>query len=425
MTGLLLKGTVTAAQLRQRLLLLRFINYIGVQLCALLVPLLVYKLTNNLGLAGLAILVEWAPKLLLYCGGGALIQCLSAKRVHVGLEVLRITALLVLLATVLGYGNLWMVALAAASYQASNALANVLFEVNVTHHWPASSRTRAYTTFFRNDHLACVSALTLSMVISTPLIIVLVALFIQSSNLALVLMSTKHLYAHKPEVMSPTTAHQHLAMRYMRQLKTDIRHVCQPRLLGLSLSVTLLGIPGAMLFSAPVFYLHEAQSHIPNITALLSVVLLLKNILGASVLSYVNHALARGQNDRHLALSGMTGLLICVAMAAVPSALLPAIIAMLGVGLFATMYIPWLRKNRQDLLSELVPESSRPGVTGMLISVEASSYLLAGGVLALSGTGHIGVALCAAGALAVLGAIMIGVQTREPQTMCILQQPPK
>ena len=53
-------------------------------------------------------------------------------------------------------------------------------------------------------------------------------------------------------------------------------------------------------------------------------------------------------------------------------------------GACAYMLIPWQRQVRQALIQRYVPPQSQSGATGMLISVEASSYLVAGALMALS-----------------------------------------
>lgn len=384
-------------QIRRQISRLRFTGYIGVQLSGLLVPLLVFQLTHSASLAGLALFIEWVPKLGLYMLGGSLVQCFSRRRAHLLLEATRLLAMLSLLGCAMGMGSVWIVALAAALYQCTNAISNILFEVTVSHWWPEAERAQGHTLMMRSDQAACAVGLTLGLVMGSPLLLGVVGMVVQLIALLLARQNVKAVY---PEMNESKTAQGLAAIA--PQICRDLKAVRKPSLLQLAACGALLGIPVSIMYSTPVFYFDRAQPGIENMTLLLSLVLLTKTLIISGLLGWVQHLLKKGMTEATLATIGIVMQVVCAGIAVLHLPLIPAIAAMFGVCIGSTLFTPWMRTRRQELLLREVEESSRSGATGILISVEACSRLCAAAVLTLSGN-NLTIGLLTACALGLIG----------------------
>lgn len=384
-------------EIRRQISRLRFTGYIGVQLSGLLVPLLVFQLTHSASLAGLALFIEWGPKLGLYVLGGSLVQCFSRRRAYLMLEFIRLLAMAALLVCALGFGSVWIVALAAALYQCTNAVSNILFEVTVTQWWPEPERAQGYTSLMRSDQAACAVGLSLGLVTGSPLILGFIGLGVQALVMLMAVRTTRMIFSATEE-----QAQRSGLASVVPQICRDIKAVRRPNLLWLAACGALLGVPVSIMYSAPAFYFDWAQPNIKNMTLLLSLVLLIRTLLISGLLSWVQILLKRGLSESKLAVIGIVLQVICSGLAALHLPLIPAIAAMFGVCVGSVLFVPWMRTRRQELLLREVEESSRTGATGILISVEAASRLCAAAVLALSGN-NLTIGLITACALGLIG----------------------
>jgi len=374
---------------------LRFVSYIGVQMVSIITPLLVYKLTHSLSMAGLALLAEWLPKLGFYFASGVLVQTLGLRRALLGLNIVRLVAFILLTLVVTHIGSLALVALAAALYQCANAVSNVLFETAVTSWWHADERASGYTRLMKFDQLGCVAALTLGLWLADPLLLCLIGGAVQLACLLLVSSIWKQLSIHT----SPTQ----MSLRcFTRQLGADLTAVRQRDLLTFSAASMLIAMPVCCLFSMLVFYLNRAQPGLADGAQILSLVLLGKALIGSGVLAFMQKLLSRDEHNHRIGLIGMIMVPVGTFMALLPLGLWPAIALLLVISAGWLIYQPWMRTLRQELVMRHVPAPSRAGVTGILISMEAASYLAVGGLLYLSHN-QLEIALLCSALLASLG----------------------
>lgn len=382
--------------LHNRFAELRFVTYIGAQLVALAIPLLIFKLTQSLTFAGLALLIEWLPKLGLYFSGGALVWRFGERRCLLVLNLLRAAVFATLALVCLGYGNVWLVAACAAVYQCANAVSNVLFESLVTRHWPPEIRASGHARLMKCDQLGCIAALLLGLVYLQPLALVLWGLAAQIICFALL--------ARSWPLLSPAhTHHEGPALpQVWQQLTRDIHAVKQADLLSFSAMSMLVAVPFCCLFSVLAFYLNRAQPGVADNAQILSLVLLGKTVLSAGVLSWLQQRLTLRGHETRYGIIGMVMIVACAALASQPFGLPVAIVLLLLLSVGWILYQPWVRSLRQELVARMVPESSRGGVTGILISVEALSYLVAGGLLFITHN-RLDLALLMAAGLAATG----------------------
>jgi hypothetical protein len=375
---------------------LRLVTYVGAQLVALAVPLLIFSLTHSLTFAGLALLLEWLPKLGLYFSGGALVWRFGERQCLLALNLLRTFAFILLALVCLGYGNVWLVVVCAALYQCANAVSNVLFENLVTRYWPIELRASGHARLMKCDQLGCMVALVFALLTLQPLALVLGGLV--SQLVCLVLLARCYKQLAQPGLHTPGRAlHQ-----VWQQLTRDMRAAKQANLLSFSAMSMLLAIPFCCIFSVLAFYLNRAEPGVADNAQLLSLVLLGKTVLSAGILSWLQQRLTRHGQENRYGIIGMVLLVIGAALASQVFTLSVAIGLLFILSMGWMLYQPWVRSLRQELIARHVPEASRGGVTGILISVEALSYLLAGGLLFITGN-QLDLALLTAAALAASG----------------------
>jgi MFS family permease len=382
--------------LQNRFAQLRFITYIGAQLVALAVPLLIFNLTHSLTFAGLALLIEWLPKLGLYFSGGALVWRFGERHCLLVLNILRTAVFAALALVCFGYGTVWVVVICAALYQCANAVSNVLFENLVTQHWPPEQRASGHARLMKCDQLGCMVALIFGLLTLQPLALVLGGLI--SQFICLFVLARCHGYLAPAR---PPSAGRALTQVW-QQLGRDIHAVKQADLLSFSAMSMLLAIPFCCLFSVLAFYLNRAQPGVADNAQVLSLILLGKTVLGAGVLSWLQQRLSKVGHENRYGIAGMLILVLGAALASQSFALPAAIGLLFIISLGWMLYQPWVRSLRQELVARHVPESSRGGATGILISVEALSYLLAGGLLFIT-RNQLDLALLFAAALAAAG----------------------
>lgn len=383
------------------------LGYIGVQFSALLVPLLVFKLSGSAALAGMALFVEWLPKLGLYLVGGSLVQHQGGARAHRLLDIVRLAALAGLGLAAVGGGSLWLVAGSAALYQCANAVSNILFERAVTLWWAPAMRAQGHTRMLKSDQWGCLVALLLALAIRDAAWLALTALVVQTLATALVLRSCPVAYAVSPVHDAASPMPDVAPTTLLAQLGRDARSLRRGILLRFACACALTGIPAALVFSALTFYLERAQAGAAANAQWLSMLLLLRTGFSLAVLQLMQAQLRNGTGrERHLALLGGALLLAGSLATAWPLPLWGMLTAVVVLGVSSNLYLPLLRHLRQGLISAHVPERSRAGVTGMLISVEACAYLVAALLMKCMGQ-NLAALSTSATVLALLGVLLL------------------
>lgn len=352
--------------IQNKIAILRLLGYIGVQFNSLLVPLLVFQITKSVSLAGFSLVIEWIPKLVFYVIGGAFVERYQSKNIHMGLEVIRLICLFFVLAGVLNLVSVWVVAICAAAYQCANALSNILFERAVTTNWKKDDRTQGHAKIFQQDQLGCFLALLLGLIIKSLFVLSVVAITIQILTVIGVMRYSKKIHASNIK-----------SDNFFLQLKKDIKFVKQKEVLKFVIMSFLVSLPIAFVFSAIVFLIANSQTGFNSTTYVLSFLLLVKTALSISLLQIMRKYLLIVFNEKSLAYIGFAIILISGLILTQSLSLMWLIILVSIMGASLCLYLPWLRSQRQEMISKSIPLSSRSGVTGILIAGEALSYLMA------------------------------------------------
>ncbi len=368
---------------------IRFLGYAGVQFNALLVPLLVFKITGSLSMAGLALFIEWIPKLGFYVGSGAFIQKFGAPLVHVSLDAARLLAFIVLtLCAFINFGPLsvWAVAICAGVYQCSSALSNVLFEQSVTRLWSPQNRSSGHARILQQDQYGSFSALIVGLLINSVAWLCSIALLIQFFNFLLVLKTKRLIYSETPaeNLIGPLSAPvpsikstKLLGHTFISQLKSDIHSISKIEFLKFSSIALMIGVPAAFIFSSLPFFLERSQAGMGEATSMLSFLLLSKTLLSIIVLAFVSRSRQSLSNKIYMPFVGLSIIALSTLILSFPLPLWIMFASACLLGITGALYIPWLRSKRQELIVSLVTPTSRSGATGLLIAVDAASYLIA------------------------------------------------
>lgn len=386
------------SQIHRVLAALRLLGYASLQFCTMLVPLLVFQLTGNLKLAGLALFIELVPKLGFYLGGGAFLQRFHARRVYLWLEVARVLSLAALGACAAGFGSVWVVAAAAAVHQSASALSNIIFEQQVTRWWPPEHRMLGHATQMKQDQWGRLLALGAGLLVQAPFLLALIAFSVQLANLLGVARYRNSFY---PETVDPAEPKN----SFWRQTCADLKAANKPELRQLALITFLLGIPAALGYTALGFFLDKAQAGAAADAGWVSAVLLLRTGLSLAALKFVQSSAGSGAG-RHVVSVGIALLLASAGVLTFGGGLPTTVAAMALLGTASCFYSPWMRNHRQAVLGRVVDQASRSGVTGVLLSFEVAAWLAAGAVMAVFG-GTLWVAMAGATGLAACGAVLL------------------
>jgi hypothetical protein len=182
--------------------------------------------------------------------------------------------------------------------------------------------------------------------------------------------------------------------------------------LGLALAGTLIGVPCAAVFAMLPYFLEWASAGASADAGIFSALLLARTVASLAALFAMRAFLARRASRDLLAYASLAAMgLSCAALAARPGV---AVFAALAIAMAASsvFFAPMQRALRQELIAKLVAEESRIGATGMLISVEACSYLGAAGLFSAMG-GNLGALCLVCAATMGAGACLLAVARRS------------
>lgn len=359
------------------LLLLRFMGYVGVGFCIALVPYLVYALTGSLKLGGLALLVEWIPKLGMYIFGGAILARYSSVGVHRLFEVCRLVVFLLFVGCVVFKMDWYWVAVGAMLYQLSNALSNILFDSLVQAKVREGNLLNGYSQLGFIDQLGSAVSLGLIFFLVDLNVVLWVALGIQLLQVVLVWMYGKDLHSSLQIGVGNEQSLGYLVREAFKGIDGPLR-----RLLLLNL---LAKTPYSFIFSIIAFIL--AKDNSVEVTAsLLAGLALVRMVVTTVFSSYIVKVTGRNPDIglvlAHIGIVFTVVSVIWLMLSNQSYLSLASAITLCGLG--ASAYSPWSRTLKQGLLA--VDSSVRVTQQGMLVAIEAMGYILGGILGALAST---------------------------------------
>lgn len=358
----------------RRVVIARFAGYLGVSINGLLVPVLVWGLTGSPGMAGLAIAMEWIPKLGLYLCGGSVVSWLGAGRAHVGLEITRLVCLTILLAGTIGLAGFWMIVIAATLFQCANAVSNILFECLVTANWHERRRSSGHASIVSADYAAVLAVAVFSVAAGREDLVAAAGVAFQ----VLAVCGAWYWSGIRAGVEFPRRELRHsLSLAFAAAQKADRRLWM---LSGLSWAQAL---PAAAAFSALPLFLGWSMGSVGEGARAAAVVIAIKSVcaLGLSVW-LARHLASRPEHAGMAAFCAGSWTLIACGVAAVMGGWIAAT-ALMTLGVTGSAWAAWARTRRQEMLP--ADPGERLSLTGVLIATEASSYLFAAAAISMFG----------------------------------------
>jgi hypothetical protein len=265
-----------------------------------------------------------------------------------------------------------LVACAAALLQSCSALSNLLFEAAVSRWWPVEQRAAGHAQLLRLDLTAVVLALPLLAWLPLPALpAAAMAAFAVNCLAGMVCGHRVFDGAGQPQVSLP---------RLLDKTRRNLGAIFGNRSLrGLTLLSVSVAVPAGVVAAQLPVFLHPVSAALAGDTVFLSSFAALRALSAVAVISLVKKRLRAGRSRLRLLWAGL--LLTAAGMAGMLAArgalVYCAAIVMLGLGFY--LYTIFARERRQ----ELIPDSDRTSFTGLLISMEAVSYLLGAALLTI------------------------------------------
>lgn len=348
----------------------RFIAYCGVSITAVIVPLLIFKVTGSLALAGIALVVEWTPKFGFYLFGGQLVERFGAHRAIVAADAFRAAASAGLLVCAAVEPSFFIIAALAAVSQSANAVSNIIFEAAVKSAWAPTRQTQGHAALGRADLLSGVIALPLVAMLPME---AMGAAAVACFSLAAAINATfgRGVFSDIHPVGRQTPWRREFGI-FTANLGLLLKSA---KLRTVAIFGLIVGLPGALVGSAPSFFLAQANASVADDHQFISTVIAVKSALAFILLGAISSLLDKGTiKERPLFATAFLTFLAGLATLGASKGSMTLFLsgyAAIHLGWYAM--IPLLRKSRQGA----IPDGTRSSMTGVLISVEALSYLVA------------------------------------------------
>ena len=345
---------------------LRLLAYIGVNFNAIIVPILIFKFTGSVAIAGMALFFEWCPKLLFYLFGGSFISYFTAKKTHITIEIIRIITFLGFLLTILFLQHWIYVAICSAIYQATNAISNIINETMVNNHWKDDIKPIGYSKLLKADLEAAFIAMAIAFFVSNLIYLTSIAIFIQLFVCIFIFTNINKIHLMGEDQKMSFLENIFLIKKAL--ILTD------KNVFKLSALALLQGITGSLVFSTLTFYLTKAfhsNTIEADYFALFSMIKIIFCIFLIKLLTVIfsKKLITEKQAAFISFFTSITSLLIITYLDYFYAA-----IALITLGFSLYLYAPWHRTLRQSLLPDDL--KLRYILTGILISIEAFCYIL-------------------------------------------------
>lgn len=337
------------------IVLSRFIGYIGVSMASLIFPILVYNITNSKFYSGLIMLTEWIPKLYIYLTGGQLINKINPKKAYVLMDLSRALTFVLFFGAIY-FKSIVFLFLAAPLSQSSNAISNIIFESLISCWWAENKKILGHTTLMYMDLLAGVSIVPLLFYFKLEYIVVL--------GFFLFLLSF---------IIGVLNKHKHLLPLHIDYVKTNLfdnvkEIFANKKLIGLSLLGFAMSSPIALISSQLPFFISNFEKELANSASFLSGY---KAIL--AMFSIVFLLIIRDIKNKKIIFNVSISLMF---LSLTIILLNKNIYIFLFLFLFSSFGFYSYTIFAKDLRQNLIPKEKRLEFTGILISIEAFSYIL-------------------------------------------------
>lgn len=351
-----------------KIAILRFLGYISVQFNAVLVPLLVFKMTNSLAMAGLTTILEWVPKMFFYLFGGSFIQKISSLTAHKLCELTRIACFLLFLVCTLNSSVSILIGITAALFQAANAISNIIFETLITENMDQAERPYGHALMLKADQIACFIALLVALIPMSIGVLCIVGVLSQ-------ILTFNFLLKYKNIHGDSLSKHE----------KTKNAFPYRKLFSNKSFFLLCLGLAG---FSFPIAYISVVLPFMlgtegANIQSIFVQTLLIKTALTIGCLYLIKNSLkVAPSNNLNIFRGGALLLVLSLLCLTFTQSKLFIIVFFVLISLSSIFVTPYLRTLRQEFIVKNDLIAHLHFTTGLFIGIDTLSYIMAGTVVA-------------------------------------------
>lgn len=342
----------------------------------ILVPLAIYQLTGSLALSGFFLFLEGCLKFAAYLYGGSLMKLVTSADTHLYIEIGRWLSV-PLFALVYWYqGPWWGIAIASMLNQVANAFSNLLYEPRISR-WGAGSPT-AYAKQLNMDLLSNLVATLLTVALSV-FGILLVTFFVQSYAVYLIYRDRSLLYQVDMEqeaARPPVSLGAWCKSEVFRPVHSLVS-LSRP-LWGVAFLSMALMWPIAIIFCNIPFFLEAGWGHTVSKDDV-AWFTLLRTLVGYCTLRWV---IKQTDKDSWVSLYGTQIWLAILLVTLIPISF--AIgwwysVVLLVYNAMVYLLIPKVRGLRQ---ANMPSDGNKEALTGFMIAVDSSLYIVASAALA-------------------------------------------
>lgn len=351
---------------------LKFVGYAGVSIASLMIPLFIFKISGNIAAAGLCMLLEWFPKIIIYLVGGGLARHVGALKLYRRLEIARVLAMLLLLLTTGPLAFIWVVAFASATIQCSNAMSNILFESLVKEWWD-TEKGKGYSLLMRGDLLAGIIVVpALSYLPTQGILMVGVIAFI--ANVIASYFLKKIIFEKLDTQPSGEESFKSLAKGAYAGAKDIFAHKALSRLTQLTI---MIGLPGGMIMTQLPFFFNKTNTALAGSALFLAWFASGRSVCAIAALKFSSWVVHRGFSSKKIMIFGVVANIFGPLMVVWCHELWEQCLGVIFMSSGFFLYTVFSRERRQILLSEHQDPIS---LTGIMSAIESMAYV-GGGII--------------------------------------------
>lgn len=331
--------------------IIRFVFAVSSNTMRILCPLVAYKMTSSLTIAGLLVLAEWLPKVLVYLYAADIIKKYGMRSIHPNLEFARFISLLLLIPAFMGWLPWWLMIVSFIATHCVVAVMNVAYEANVKQ-WLHNSSI-GHASLIQIDTVAGIMAMLLCFFVDNYTVLAMVMVSLSIALIVILKLYAERLYRlphdnmMKIEILSPIKA-----------LSTF-----NTKLVGMVLVGLASGMPLGVIMSALPFFIEYGLGHVVALETI-SVFSFL-HMAGGFIVMHCSIRLLAKKSDFMIFLGGTALNFFCLIALSFTGGYAYVALMVMFCATYNVLH-PWQRSTRQKIMRDNGTET----LTGMIIALQ-------------------------------------------------------
>lgn len=364
----------------RKLSLLRFFSYLGSASGSIASPVLMYTMTHSLTMTGLALLVEWLPKSLMYIFGGQLAAFNGIRQTVYTLDYIRAGSYGFMLFNAVYLHSVIGLMLTLPFIQISNAIQNLVFEGLLGSTYKTQEeRIKGNASLVRIDMLATgimvlvgliFQNLYLLLVIST-LVMLFNALWIHSTGKGLFSALSKEIGDNNKLSFNVLKNNVVVGIQFLKRNPPLLKLLLLSMAINMPIIATVTGFPFIVNEYLKSQNVMEWQSIVKAMQAFMGVFFLSAVVYGMKKQFLTGNKVFKMANL--MVLVGSAGMLFADTFNGYLLAFLCSVSGSIS-------YTIWYRDKKQAL----IPDEYRLSLSGLLIAIDTLCYSLIALVMAMA-----------------------------------------